>query len=106
MLAAQPTQGSSAGNRARRDSSSSTGQALGTAMLTAARHAVLLIDAADIARAQIAMLSISSVERCRFCFLVAKSGSSGCVIHAHAPMITMNPPPCQLACVRLGLSLC
>ena len=68
MLAVQPTQGSSAGNRARSESSSSTGQALGTAMLTAARHAVLLIDAADIRPAPIAMLSAAAPRDAAFAF--------------------------------------
>ena len=90
MLAAQPTQGSSAGNRARSESSSSTGQALGTAVLTAARHAALLIDAADTSHAQTAMLLFSSAEGCRFHFPVAVSGSRECVFNAHAPVITLT----------------
>ena len=102
MLAAQPTQGSSAGNRARSESSSSTGQASGTAMLTAARHAVLLMDAAEISRAQIAMLSFSSAEGCRFHFLAIMSGSSKCIMNAHAPMITLIPRPGSLHAIAIG----
>ena len=102
MLVAQPTQGSSAGSRARSESSSNTGQALGTAMLTAARHAVLLIDAADISRAQIAMLSFGSARSCRFYCLVAMSGSSECIINAHAPMITLTSQTGSLHAIATG----
>ena len=102
MLATQLTQGSSAGSRARRDSSSSTGQALGTARLTAARHAVLLTDAAEISHAQVAMLSISSAEGCRSHFLAALSGSNECVTHARAPMVILTPQPGSLHASAVG----
>ena len=48
------------------------------------------------------MLSFGSADRCRFYCPVAMSGSSECVINAHAPMITLTAQPGSLHAIAAG----